>query len=279
MSRIERSRRFRRVWISAAALVLILLAAGFAWLFRLRIERLFERAPTLPPPPPSAVSGSDSGIIYTAQFDEPDLTAWEEMFDDGIASAQVADGRLVVSLNAAFDAGTWLGLNYTFSDYLLEVDVTWLSGNPDSSAMILFRLVDADNVYRLDIGADGSYSVSTVLGGAFRVISDYNLSPAVRTGSQVNHVRITSINGKYEFAVNDEVLPLCITSSPGTRPIWSLDTGECLGGEIVMAWENTDLLEGKIGLGVQAYAGFDGTGVTPAVASVAYDDLVIRASD
>jgi hypothetical protein len=114
-----------------------------------------------------------------------------------------------------------------------------------------------------------------VQGGTAQEISAYNLSPAIRTGSQANRIRVSARGDSFEFAVNGEPLQLCVSDDPAVRPIWNVATGECLGGEVTTVWRSPALPRGKIGLGVQAYTGFDGQSATPALGTVAFDNLAI----
>ncbi len=279
----ERPRRKRRRWIIPAILVVIIGGAA-AYVFRFKIKRAFEPAATLPPPPPTreAVntpgSGSPAaaGPLYESTFDGDQPPDEWEQFDDGIVSAVIADGRLLVGVNALVDTGTWAGLNYTFEDFDLEVDAQKVDGGDESAILILFRMIDENNYNRLDIYADGYYSLSAVRDGEFRVISDFNKSAAIATGDGVNQIGVSARGDQFSFAVNGETLPLCVAVDEETRPLWDIQTGLCLGGEITETWENGDLPRGKIGLGVHAYVGFDGESSTAAAATAAFDNLVIQ---
>ncbi len=276
------------VWVVPAILVVALIGAGALWLFRLRIGQALERPPTLPPPPPTRpVSGEPGGgadeaggpaavpgVLYEADFeDETQLADWE-LFNDGVVSARGEGGQLVVSVSAPVDRGTWSGLNYTFEDFVLEVDATKLAGPDDNGIFVMFRLVDNDNYNRFDISSDGYYSLSMARNGLLQVVSDWRSSPAIATGAATNRIRVEAIGDTFRFAVNGQALPLCVSYEPGVQPLWGRD-GECLGGEIVEMWRNSDLQRGKIGLGAQGFVGFDGEQSTMAEATIGFDNLQI----
>lgn len=274
----EPRRRRSRWWIIPLILV-VLLAAAVGWVFRFRIARVFEAAPTAPPTLAVSSSGSGgegAGLLYETGFDEGAEADWE-LFDDGIISASVEDKRLVVEVDSLVDAGGYSGLNYTFGDFVLEVDATKLAG-PDNNAMfVVFRLTDAQNYNRFDISSDGYYSLNKVRDGVQTTVSDWMALPAIRTGDETNRIRVEARGDTFRFAINGEALLLCISYEPGVQPI-PMD-GECNGGEMDEEWVDANLPQGKIGLGVQGYTGFDGEQTTPAQATAAFDDVVIAAPE
>lgn len=273
-------RRFRW-WI--APLVVIIVAAGAIalWLFRPRIERAFERPATLPPPPPTAAGDSGGaqpgGTLYAANFDDEAQAADWSLFDDGIIAARISEGMLVVDVNALENKGAWSGLNYTFEDFVLDVDATKLGGPDDNGIVIVFRLTDQGNYNRFDISSDGYYTLTMVRDGLSRTVSDYNLSDAILRGEATNHIRVRAVGDTFRFAVNGQPLALCVNDDPAVQPLWDPATGECLGGEIVEEWRNGDLPRGRIGLGAQGFTGFDGEMDTPALATIGFDNVIISA--
>lgn len=259
-----------------AVVVMILVAVGvfFGW----RAERSRPTpTPTLPPLPPTPADEAEeeSGILYQTDFSGSD-DLWE-LYDDGIISANIDEGMLVVSVQSAGDTGAWSGLNYTFEDFILDVDVTKLAGHDDNGIMAIFRLVDNDNYYRFDISSDGFYALSKAQSGAHHVISDYVASPAINQGNATNHIRIEAIGSSFRFFVNNTPMMLCIATDPDARPLWDHSTEEptCVGGELTDVWQDVDFTRGKIGLGAQGFAGFD----TIAEATIGFDNLMITAAD
>lgn len=273
------SRRRLRWWIVPVAAIVIGVGALLIWLFRPRIERAFERPATLPPPPPTAVGDTGGaqpdGVLYAANFDDEAQAADWNLFDDGIISARLSGGMLVVDVNALENKGAWSGLNYTFEDFVLDVDATKLGGPDDNGIVIVFRLTDEGNYNRFDISSDGYYTLTMVRGGLSRTVSDYNLSEAILMGEATNHIQVRAVGDAFSFAVNGQALRLCVSEDAAVQPLWDPSTGECLGGEIVDEWRNGDLPRGRIGLGAQGFTGFDGEMDTPALATIGFDNLVI----
>jgi hypothetical protein len=280
----EPERRRARWWVIPLIVIALALVLAFLWVFRFRIQRAFEPAPTLPPPPPTAAEAGESagsegggevgGVFYQTTFDDPAVGEDWELFDDGIVAARIEDGRLVVEVDAITDQGTWSGLNYTFEDFVLDVDAVKLGGPDNNGIIVIFRLVDNENYNRFDISSDGYYRLIAVRDGVQRVVSgDWAFSPAILTGDATNHLRVEAAGDTFRFAVNGEPLRLCVSEDENTQPIPMED--ECLGGEYVMEWTNGDLIRGKIGLGAQGFTGFDGEQATPAEAIIGFDNLVI----
>ncbi len=270
-------RRHALWWIALPVLLVILVGAALVWLFRPRLERLLERPPTLPPPPPTLAQGNAQvgGVLYAADFDDPAQAADWELYNDGIIAAQIAEGMLVVSVNALEDKGAWSGLNYTFEDFVLEVDARKLAGPDNNGIVVIFRLTNAANYNRFEISSDGYYRLSVVRNGVPRIISDYNYAASILTGEATNHITLRAQGDTFRFAVNGQPLALCVSDDPNVQPLWDIASGACLGGEVVEAWRNADLPRGKIGLGVQGFAAFDGENLVPAQATVGFDNVVI----
>lgn len=273
----------RRWWLIPLGGIALALVLAFLWVFRFRIQRAFEPAPTLPPPPPTAAEAGDpagaedgdeaGSVLYQTGFDDPAQGADWELFDDGIVSAQIDGGQLVVEVDSITDQGTWSGLNFTFEDFVLEVDATKLAGPDENGIIVIFRLVDNENYNRFDITSDGYYRLFAVRDGVQQVVSDLAFSPAILTGEATNHLRVEAVGGEFRFSVNGEPLRLCVSDDENVRPIPMED--ECLGGEYVMQWNDDDLMRGKVGLGAQGVTGFDGEQTTPAQATIGFDNLVI----
>ncbi len=271
----KRRRRFPW-WI--IPLIPAVLAVGYV--AYLRIKQYIR---TLPPPLPPEIQAQDGteGILYQTDFESEALAGEWEIFSDGLVSAALADAQLVVDVNAPTDTGAWSGLNYTFDDFVLDVDATKLGGPDDNGIIIIFRLQDKNNYNRFDISSDGYYALSVARAGEYRVISDYNRSQAIRLGNATNHIRIWATGDVFRFEVNDALLRLCVSNDPNVQPLWDLAATEptCLGGTVVESWQNDDLLRGKIGLGAQGFSGFDGVQSTPALATIGFDNLTIWSPD
>ena len=172
-------------------------------------------------------------------------------------------------------------MNYTFDNFVMDVDVTKVGGPDDNGIIVLFRLQDHGNYNRFDISSDGFYSVSKARGNQPIQVSDWNRSDAIHVGDASNHIRIRAIGDAFQFEVNSIPLKLCIADDPDVLPIWDTSGTDpaCLGGTIVDTWHDSDLMRGEIGLGAQGIVGFDGENTTPALASIEFDNLLIVPPD
>ena len=279
LQREQPHRRRLRWWLIPLILIVALIVALGVWLGGPRIRRALQPRPTLPPA--AQEQEGAPGVLYQTDFEnEAQFADWEQ-FDDGFISATISDGQLIVAVNALTDTGGWSGLNLTFDDFVLDVDATKLAGPDDNAIIVIFRLTDSENYNRFDISSDGFYAVSRVRDGVPEIVSDWNTSPAIRTGEATNHIRVIAVGDTFRFEVNDTPLLLCVNPDPEVRPLWdtTTDPPTCLGGEVTDTWQDGDLLRGRIGLGAQGYVGFDGENPTPAVATIGFDNVVIRSPD
>ncbi len=280
-----RRRRFPW-WIAALAVVIVALGLGALWLFRPRIEQAMQRPPTLPPPPPTQTAGAPStggqatasgggdgpSALYQTDFGDPTTTDWQT-YNDGIISAAIQDGMLVVGVDALEDRGAWSGLNYTLDDFVLDVDATKIAGPDDNGIIVVFRQTDDQNYDRFDISSDGFYALSMARNGMPMVVSDWTPSDAINKGNATNHIRVRAVGDTFSFTVNGTPLTLCVSYETGVQPIPL--NGECQGGQNAQVWQNGDQPRGRIGLGAQGIVGFDGQQSTPAQATIGFDNLVI----
>ena len=203
------------------------------------------------------------GVLYQDDF-EQDYDYWE-LADDGIVSYVIEQGHLVVTINDT-NSIAWSPLNFTFDDFILEVDTLQLDGPLENGFGVLFRYQDSENYYRFDIGSDGFYSLSKSMDGTLEAVSEWKDHPAILTGAQTNRIRIEALGDSFRFAVNDAPLVLCVGPE---QPIWDpSNRDECLGGEVTDTWSDDTFSEGQIALGV--------TALLDQGPSIGFDNLIIR---
>lgn len=280
LEREPKRRRRIRWWMIVLIVILVPILALVIWILILR--GAFEPPEPEATLPPEAVA--EGGVFYQTNFEDPAQFADWEVFDDGRISAAIENGQLVISITTLEDTGAWSGLTTAaFTDFVLDVDAVKLAGSDDNGIMVIFRRVDDQNFNRFDITSNGYYALSTMRGGEYRVISNYGPSPAILKGDATNHIRIRGVGDQFWFEVNDTPLSLCVSSDPGVQPLWDVKAAEptCLGGDVVDVWQNADLPEGRIGLGAQAFVGFDQetNSSTMAESTIGFDNLVIAAPE
>jgi hypothetical protein len=272
----EKPRRRRLPWWLIVILVLFVLIAGYAaWIFRYKIEEGIVRpteAPTL--------AAQGDGILFQSAFEGDVSTDWQPVFNDGKVASRIENGQLVVSVNALVDTGTWLAMNYSYDDFVLDVDATMLGGAQGNGAIVLFRMQDEANYYRFDLTFDGNYAVSKAVNGELFPVNAYHFDPVpgINVGQTTNHIQIWAQGSTFKFFVNGTQLPLCFSGAPGAQPIWMAgNPPTCNGGQIVQEWQDTTFPRGKIGLGAQGVIGIDAEGNATAVEiTIGFDNLVIR---
>ncbi len=277
LQRGEKVRQRRFPWWVIPVGLVVIIGGGLAYIFQGKIREVTMPRATLPPEISPAGQGGTPGLLYQAAFDDPGAAKDWEIFNDGRISAAFKDGLLVVGVNALTDTGTWSGLNYTFQDFVLDVDATKIAGRDDNGIIVVFRLTDKENYNRFDISSDGFYSLSIARKGIRRTVSDFNASQDIQKGNALNHIRIMAKGDTFKFEVNGTPLMLCWSTDPNIQPLWDPNNpGKCLGGTLTDTWQNGDIPKGKIGLGAQGIPGPNGE---PAATTIAFDNLVIKSPD
>jgi hypothetical protein len=273
-------RRKIPVWLIIFLVLVLLVAIGTGWIYRYQIGDIFKPRPTELPEPPGQTGGDGSGILFQTTFDGDQPEAWQSGFDNGKVAARMENSQLVVAVDALVDTGTWLAMNYSYDDFVLDVDAAMLGGAQTNGAIVLFRMQDDLNYYRFDLTYDGFYAISKAVNGELFPVSayPYDPTPGINVGQVSNHIQIWAQGSTFKFFVNGTQLPLCVSGDPGAQPIWQ--TGNpptCLGGQVVQEWQDTTFAQGKIGLGAQGVIGVDAEGNATAVEiTVGFDNLVIR---
>ncbi len=262
----------RRSWVYAVVGVPVaLILAGALWFFAPDIQQAFTPGPT---PLPGAVA--EGGILYQTTFEEDAVNDWT-IINDGTLRTFIADGQLVVDVNSFGDRSGFSDLNLLFEDFILQVDTQKIAGPDDNGIFVVFRLQDTGNYNRFDISSDGFYALTTSRNGILETVSEFRVEPSIMAEG-VNTIRVSAIGEQFQFYVNDTLVSLCINPDPTVFPLWenALDPDSpCLGGEITQTWVNNDFSSGRIGLGAQGFAGFDGEQETPALATIGFDNLII----
>src|SRR5262245_1264498 len=128
LHRGERPARRRFPWWIVVVAVLLLAGGVALYIFQGKIADLTTPRATLPPDIGTQSAQGTPGVLYFANFDDSAIASDWEIFDDGRISSKLSDGALIVGVNAPTDTGTWSGLNFTFQDFVLDVDATKIAG-------------------------------------------------------------------------------------------------------------------------------------------------------
>jgi hypothetical protein len=97
----------------------------------------------------------------------------------------------------------------SFDDFILQVDVTRVAGELESSSGVLFRMQAAQQFYRFDITGNGFYLIErrNVDGSWTRFLEDWTESAAINTGlNATNRLKVKAEGPNLAFYVNDQML-------------------------------------------------------------------------
>ncbi len=96
-----------------------------------------------------------------------------------------------------------------YTDFVLEVDATQVSGPDNNTYGLIFRYgLDANEFYTFSISGDGFY-VLAIEGpdrDAPEIIVDWTESSAIKQGTQTNRLKVVAVGGNITYYVNDELL-------------------------------------------------------------------------
>jgi hypothetical protein len=201
--------------------------------------------------PPQPFPGE---LIYVTTFDAFN-DQWTQ--EPGVSRTEIDGGVLLVSSDEPSE-GIFSALDRDLGDFDLTVDARW-QVVPDEygEIAVIFRSVDRANFYALKLRADGAYRVEGVRDGALDILSEWQVSPIIRTGDgATNRIRIVGKAFIFSFYVNDELLPLCLRGQD-RRSTWTGPrTGECMSdnGRTRPEMADDTFARGRIALGAVAIA-------------------------
>lgn len=251
-------RQRRKLWFylfAALALALVVLALYNGVLFVIaRLERV-------PVPQPGE-------LLYISTFDAYN-TQWSQF--QGQMSAQIEGGVLRFAIDDV-NNGVYSVLDQTLSDFDVSADMRWLKLPGDSGQVgLLFRYQDLTNYYVFKLRADGAYRVEQVKDSTPETISEWQISPHVRTGeNSMNTMRVIGRGNTFAVSVNGEALPLCLKGSDRKSTWTRRDSGKCLSNnqQTSPAFSDDSFTTGKIALGAASDVDVPGL-------QVAFDNVIV----
>jgi len=93
-------------------------------------------------------------------------------------------------------------------DFILEVDVTQVSGLDDNEFGVMFRYQDADNWYAFLISGDGYFKLREQVKDENSSITRWTQVTAIKQGQSTNHLRLVAIGPQISAFVNGELLAI-----------------------------------------------------------------------
>jgi len=185
---------------------------------------------------PSAL-GPD--VIFHDEFVPGQMGDWE-MEGDTLGQTAVIDERLVIDLTEPNILQFATLSNYTFSDFILEVDVRQLRGDLGNSLGVLFRMQDPGQFYRFEVTGDGLYMVErrNADGTWTRFVEDWTETEAINQGRNVtNRLKVEAIGRNFSFYIND-VLVQQASDNLYSEGAIALDAGTFVQGDTQAAFDN-----------------------------------------
>ncbi len=152
----------------------------------------------LPSPTPKIVLFADSEFTNSCTLDT--TTDVERFVENGQFNM-----RVLTPLFVAWTKCTQV----EYSDFVLEVDATQVSGPDNNSYGVIFRHgLDEKEFYTFLISGDGFYVLT--VDGAEReepeILVDWTESSAINKGAQTNHIKVSAVGENMKYYVNDQLL-------------------------------------------------------------------------
>lgn len=145
-----------------------------------------------------------SDAFLQDSFEDASLGNWR-LEGDRTGENRIEDGqlRLVIDQPQTVQYATLEA--QTFADFALEVDATQLTGSPNSSYGVLFRLSPEAGFYRFEITSNGLFVVEKQTPAGFeRLSDDWEEADAILPGlGQTNRLKVVASGSTLEFYVNN----------------------------------------------------------------------------
>jgi hypothetical protein len=151
--------------------------------------------------PPLVSPGS---ILFQDDFSDPN-SGWNTLQSaEGVMGYDGGGYRFLVN---ALQAQFWATPHKSARDVRIEVDAGKLSG-PDENRIGIICRYSGNNYYFFLITSDGFYGIGLFQNGKATLLNapELQVSPLIKTGLAVNHLRADCIGEKLSFYVNGELL-------------------------------------------------------------------------
>lgn len=188
--------------IFIACICCLLAVAGYA---------LYQDLPTnLFPPESTSVNAADtpSPAIQEEAFNESfnaNRNGWTEGFyeDEYGTIDYTINGKYLwtVAADLGVNQKSWATDAPVVEDFTVKVDATHVSGAENASYGLLFRLVDAENLYYFCISDVGYYYVGLLENGVWTTLIDWTETTTVNANSS-NTLKVVGKGSQFTFSVN-----------------------------------------------------------------------------
>jgi len=174
----------------------------------------------------SNASPVGTDLLFHDDFEPGQIGAWQ-IEGDETARAAIEGGELKIAVDAPQTIHYATLSEPAFEDFVLEVDVTRLEGDLESSAGVLFRISDENQFYRFEITGESLYMVERhdSDGTWARLIEGWTESPAINGGlGATNKLTIKADGANLSFYVNEQLILQTADDNYGLGKI-ALDAG------------------------------------------------------
>lgn len=185
-------------------------------------------------------------VLVLEDFSVPGRYPWQ-LEGDEQGRAYIADGQLVIEVNAPEMVHYVTLAEPRLTEFVLEVDVALLAGSPRSSYGVLFQVQEGGALYRFELTGEGHYLLEerTPAGQWVRLTNGWQHSPAIQPGPPAaNHLYLAVTGRQVEIGVNDQMLHRAtLERSPDTPSPIALDVGAFSQGGVQVAFDNVVIRE------------------------------------
>jgi len=153
--------------------------------------------PTLTPgPTPVPV------VLYSDDFSN-DQSGWIQTNNAGV-KFQYSGGQYVISRPKGILSMSWAAYQ-NFSDAVLTVDAALVSSDSSQTGqVVLWRYVDENNYYWLQLTGDGQLLIGKEYKGESQILYGWAPSYAIHTGQQINKIAIAFGGGTSAIYINNQ---------------------------------------------------------------------------
>jgi hypothetical protein len=164
--------------------------------------------PTVPPtitPTSSPIPTPTEALVLLFSDDFSTTAGWAEQEGDDFGFGFFEGGyRIYVNLK---NANIWSIREKEYSDTVLEVQASRMSGPENGYYGLVCRHVDGDNYYALVIGSDGFYGIGKMDNGEFEFLKEgKDTSGVIQGNNAVNKLRADCRGETLRLSVNDKPL-------------------------------------------------------------------------
>ncbi len=180
---------------------------------------------------PAVQTPTESGVLLADDFSNV-MSGWE-IRNEPTAVTDYRDGQFVIIVNK-LDTSLWSKPVGVFTDVDIAVDALQTAGPFKDLFGVICRYQDADNFYRLVIGADGYAGITKRSGGVVTVISGpvLTVSNAVNLGFAANHIEAICKGFQLTLLVNGELVAQATDDQFASGEVGLFVSSKDVGAEI-----------------------------------------------